>query len=205
LDLTPHANIEQWSFTPLLLDPNSSTCSSFPNQLPDYYHPQAEDLRTPGIMMGLETPLSMQHSEGSLPTCPASTGSKHSFNPQAMALHVFQNPNPFAFYHHQQHPRQHQQQQRQEHPTFSPHQFNHDPAQFGFFQRHHPDGSKMNGYGDVEMHEQSSVGPLSQSLEIQTRHKVNLFPIEQYVFSHEALVDAVALARSDIETAFGTI
>jgi hypothetical protein len=217
LDPTPRANIEQWRFTPSLLDPNSFAFTTFANQLPGYYtptpggsntlyHTQAGDLHTPGFSMGLGTPLSMPHSEVSFHTDQASTGPMQSFNPQAMATDGFQNPNPFAFHHHQQHPQEQPhlqpQQQQQEHQTFSPDQFNHDPTHFGSFQLHHHDETKLDEYGDVEMHEQSPIGPFSQSLELPTRREAVLPPMEKYVFNPKTLVGAVAIAGSDLVNSF---
>ncbi|TPX18143.1 uncharacterized protein E0L32_002652 [Thyridium curvatum] len=79
-DPTPRASgNDPWRFTPSLLDPNSFSFASFANQPPGYYtptpggtntlyHPQAGDLHTPtlGLGMGLGTPLSMPTSEGAI-------------------------------------------------------------------------------------------------------------------------------------------
>ncbi|KAK1488240.1 CP2 transcription factor [Colletotrichum tamarilloi] len=78
-DPTPRATNEPWRFTPSLLDPNSFSFTNFANAPPGYYtptpggtntiyHPQAGDLHTPtlGLGMGLGTPLSMPTSEGAM-------------------------------------------------------------------------------------------------------------------------------------------
>ncbi|RYO87202.1 hypothetical protein DL762_004330 [Monosporascus cannonballus] len=84
-DPTPRATAEQWRFTPSLLDPhNFNFHSHFANQPPGYYtptpggtntlyHPQAGDLHTPtlGLGMGLGTPLSLPISEGAMNAGPA--------------------------------------------------------------------------------------------------------------------------------------
>ncbi|KAK3689812.1 CP2 transcription factor-domain-containing protein [Podospora appendiculata] len=107
-DPTPRAQNEQWRFTPSLLDPNSFSFASFANQTPGYYtptpggtntiyHPQAGDLHTPTLSlgMGLGTPLSMPTAEGSLHhhasmDIPAF---HHPFHPQQQQFHPF---NPFV-------------------------------------------------------------------------------------------------------------
>ncbi|KAK4143097.1 CP2 transcription factor-domain-containing protein [Dichotomopilus funicola] len=78
-DPTPRASNDPWRFTPSLLDPASFSFAQFANQAPGYYtptpggtntiyHPQAGDLHTPtlGLGMGLGTPLSMPHSGGAV-------------------------------------------------------------------------------------------------------------------------------------------
>ncbi|KAK0625341.1 CP2 transcription factor [Bombardia bombarda] len=78
-DPTPRATNEPWRFTPSLLDSGSFSFASFANQPPGYYtptpggtntlyHPQAGDLHTPtlGLGMGLGTPLSMPTAEGGM-------------------------------------------------------------------------------------------------------------------------------------------
>ncbi|RYP41922.1 hypothetical protein DL767_000659 [Monosporascus sp. MG133] len=84
-DPTPRATAEQWRFTPSLLDPhNFNFHTHFANQPPGYYtptpggtntlyHPQAGDLHTPtlGLGMGLGTPLSLPTSEGAMNAGPA--------------------------------------------------------------------------------------------------------------------------------------
>ncbi|KAI0382505.1 CP2 transcription factor-domain-containing protein [Hypomontagnella monticulosa] len=107
-DPTPRASGAEWRFTPSLLDPNSFSFSAFANQPPGYYtptpggtntiyHPQAGDLHTPsmGIGMGLGTPLSLPTSEGAIQAGPAMIDLAH-FHP-GMAPHQFQQPfNPFV-------------------------------------------------------------------------------------------------------------
>lgn len=70
-EATPRATADAWRFTPLLLDPNNFTFSSYMNPQPGYltptpgsgmntvYHHQAGDLHTPGMTFHLGTPLSM--------------------------------------------------------------------------------------------------------------------------------------------------
>ncbi|KAH8888609.1 hypothetical protein GQ53DRAFT_243055 [Thozetella sp. PMI_491] len=104
-DPTPRASNEPWRFTPSLLDPNSFSFASFANQPPGYYtptpggtntlyHPQAGDLHTPSLAlgMGLNTPLSMPTTEGGMATGPTMdmAAFHHGFHP-----HHFQNFNPF--------------------------------------------------------------------------------------------------------------
>ena len=89
-----------------MLDPNSFSFSTFANQPPGYYtptpggtntlyHPQAGDLHTPtlGLGMGLGTPLSMPTSEGALHSGTAVVdlgGFHHGLGP-----HQFHPFNPF--------------------------------------------------------------------------------------------------------------
>ncbi|KAK3321644.1 CP2 transcription factor-domain-containing protein [Apodospora peruviana] len=105
-DPTPRASNEPWRFTPSLLDSNSFSFAHFANQPPGYYtptpggtntiyHPQAGDLHTPTISlgMGLGTPLSMPTADGTLhsgTTAIDMTGFHHGFHP-----HQFHNYNPF--------------------------------------------------------------------------------------------------------------
>lgn len=78
-DPTPRASNDPWRFTPSLLDPGAFSFTNFTNQAPGYYtptpggtntlyHPQAGDLHTPtlGLGMGLGTPLSLPNSEGAV-------------------------------------------------------------------------------------------------------------------------------------------
>ncbi|KAH6653081.1 CP2 transcription factor [Truncatella angustata] len=105
-DPTPRASNEPWRFTPSLLDPGSFSFSAFANQPPGYYtptpggtntlyHPQAGDLHTPtlGLGMGLGTPLSMPTSEGAM----------HSGAPM-MDLGHFQHGMPPHHFQHQFNP-----------------------------------------------------------------------------------------------------
>lgn len=92
-DPTPRATNEQWRFTPSLLDSSSFAFSGFnhgagayytptPGGTNTIYHPQAGDLHTPtlGLGMGLNTPLSLSTSEATM------------HNPAAMMdLNHFQN------------------------------------------------------------------------------------------------------------------
>lgn len=107
-DPTPRAGAanDQWRFTPSLLDPGSFSFSTFANQPPGYYtptpggtntiyHPQAGDLHTPtlGLGMGLGTPLSMPTTEGGMHHGTAMmdlSSFHHGVHP-----HQFQHFNPF--------------------------------------------------------------------------------------------------------------
>ncbi|EME39949.1 hypothetical protein DOTSEDRAFT_74725 [Dothistroma septosporum NZE10] len=128
-DPTPRGSNEPWNFgtsglTPSLMDPNSNGFNMFANQLPGYYtptpggtntlyHSQAGDLHTPGLNMGLGTPLSMPASDGGL-----HAGQQGPFNgfPNHLPQHVqphhvqpqqFQNVNPFQMHHQQGFPPHH--------------------------------------------------------------------------------------------------
>jgi hypothetical protein len=162
LDPTPRGTQEPWRFTPSLLDPNSFAFSNFANQPPGYYtptpggtntlyHNQAGDLHTPGLSMGLGTPLSVPTSEGPFP---AANGSMHGFAVQGIAPHLFHNPNPFAFQ--QQHPQ-----------TFAPHQFSHQPSPYDTFEPHHDEPKPDEMRLDVEMHERTPIVPI-QAPSIET-------------------------------------
>jgi CP2 transcription factor len=210
MDPTPRANtVDQFRFTPSLLDPNSFAFSSFANQPPGYYtptpggtntiyHPQAGDLHTPGFSMGLGTPLSMPTSEAGISGSQASTGNLHGFNPQALAPHIFQNPNPFAFQH-QPH-QQHHDIQHQHPETFAPHQFSHHPTAFEPFQQHHVEEAKIQEYPvDVEMQEQSAMETFGQSsMDLPIGQSAPSLPLERYVLNsshdksyHETRIMAV--------------
>ncbi|OLN94214.1 Grainyhead-like protein 2-like protein [Colletotrichum chlorophyti] len=106
-DPTPRASNEPWRFTPSLLDPNSFSFTNFANAPPGYYtptpggtntiyHPQAGDLHTPtlGLGMGLGTPLSMPTSEGAMHSGPAmmDLAGYQGMHPQQFQQHF----NPFA-------------------------------------------------------------------------------------------------------------
>ncbi|KAF2429549.1 CP2 transcription factor family protein-like protein [Tothia fuscella] len=166
LDPTPRGSHDQWRFTPSILDPNSYAFTHFANQPPGYYtptpggtntvyHTQAGDLHTPGFTMGLGTPLSLPTSDGSIHAAQNLNAPTQHFQHHAMAPHIFQNPNPFGFHHHQHHPHHHQQ-----HQTFHPQQFQHDPSAFDNFgppdDVHRMDNSMR---GDVDMQEHSPIGP----------------------------------------------
>lgn len=105
-DPTPRASNDPWRFTPSLLDPGSFSFTNFANQPPGYYtptpggtntiyHPQAGDLHTPtlGLGMGLGTPLSLPNSDGAVPSGAGTidmTAFHHGFHSQQ-----FQQFNPF--------------------------------------------------------------------------------------------------------------
>ncbi|KAM7221913.1 CP2 transcription factor domain containing protein [Rhypophila decipiens] len=106
-DPTPRASNEPWRFTPSMLDSHSFSFAQFTHQPGGYYtptpggtntlyHPQAGDLHTPTLSlgMGLGTPLSMPTTDGTLNTGTTSmdlTGFHHGFQAQH-----FHNYNPFV-------------------------------------------------------------------------------------------------------------
>lgn len=104
-DPTPRA-LQDFRFTPSLMDPNSVAFMSFANQPPGYYtptpggmttlyHSSAGDLHTPTLGLNLTTPISLQNPvSGPLPVDPTvemNLHLQHHFLPQQ-----FQNLNPFA-------------------------------------------------------------------------------------------------------------
>ncbi|PKS13010.1 hypothetical protein jhhlp_000351 [Lomentospora prolificans] len=95
-DPTPRATNEQWRFTPSLLDANSFAFAGFNHGAGGYYtptpggtntiyHPQAGDLHTPtlGLGMGLNTPLSLSTSEATMHN-PAAMMDLNHFQPMQM-------------------------------------------------------------------------------------------------------------------------
>ncbi|KAI9816511.1 MAG: hypothetical protein M1827_001643 [Pycnora praestabilis] len=139
-ETTPRGSHEPWRFTPSLMDPNSFAFASFANQPPGYYTPtpggsntsycnQAGDLHTPGMGIGMGTPLSLPTSAGGLDA--SHTMDMHSFDP-----HNFHNINPFA-------PQQ----------SFAPSQFTHQDSGFDQQMDILGNGSPMDDMGiDTEMH-----------------------------------------------------
>ncbi|TLD06626.1 uncharacterized protein PgNI_08426 [Pyricularia grisea] len=119
-DPTPRASgNELFKFTPSLMDPNSFSFANFANAPPGYYtptpggtntlyHPQAGDLHTPslGLGMGIGTPLSMPTTEAAhmhSTTAMIDMGGyhhgihpphpqQHQFHPQAQFHHPFIQP-----------------------------------------------------------------------------------------------------------------
>jgi hypothetical protein len=205
MDPTPRANtVDQFRFTPSLLDPNSFAFSSFANQPPGYYtptpggtntiyHSQAGDLHTPGFSMGLGTPLSMPTSEAGVSVGQTSTGNLHGFNTQSLAPHIFQNPNPFVFQH--QHHQQHQE-------SFAPHQFSHQPTAFEPFQQHHVEEAKLQEYPvDVEMQEQQTIEPFGQTpMDLSMGQPAPPLPLERYVLSggYEERIGEAVIMSADV-------
>jgi hypothetical protein len=107
-DPTPRA-VQDFRFTPSLMDPNSFQFMALANQPPGYYtptpggmttiyHHQAGDLHTPTLGYNLVTPISIPNSlsEG-LPVDPNADMNMHGFHhpTQFMPQH-FQNINPFS-------------------------------------------------------------------------------------------------------------
>jgi hypothetical protein len=128
-DPTPRGQYDSLKLTPSLLDPNSYAFTSFANQPPGYYTPtpggintlyhsqQAGDLHTPGLGIGLGTPLSLPTSEVGLHAGQTSTAvMPTAFNTQGIAPEIFQNPNPFAL--------------QQQHQAFVPQAFPTQQASF---------------------------------------------------------------------------
>ena len=158
---TPRDSNEAWNFgtsglTPSMMDPNSQSFNMFANQMSGYYtptpgghstlfHSQAGDLHTPGLAMGLGTPLSLPTSESGL-HAGHQAAAFHGFHGH-LQQHVqpppFQNVNPFHM---------HQQQ------GFPPHQFTHQPS---FEQLDGPDGvSPIDDLGmDMNMHHHHQQSP----------------------------------------------
>ncbi|KAF2723487.1 hypothetical protein K431DRAFT_325539 [Polychaeton citri CBS 116435] len=83
---TPRAGNDQWAFTassgftPSMMDPDSQNFSMFANQMPAYYTPtpggnntntfyqnRPGDMHTPGLGLGMGTPMSMPTSDCALP------------------------------------------------------------------------------------------------------------------------------------------
>ncbi|KAI1088873.1 CP2 transcription factor-domain-containing protein [Rostrohypoxylon terebratum] len=145
-DPTPRASGAEWRFTPSMMDPNSFTFSNFANQPPGYYtptpggtntiyHPQAGDLHTPsmGLGMGLGTPLSLPTTEGAIQAGPAMmdlTQFHHGMPPH----HFPQHFNPFI-------------QPTPPQPTFAPSSFVHQDT--GYETMDH-DGSPLDSDGREE-------------------------------------------------------
>ncbi|KAF2968918.1 hypothetical protein GQX73_g4704 [Xylaria multiplex] len=151
-DPTPRASGAEWRFTPSLLDPNSFSFSTFANQPPGYYtptpggtntlyHPQAGDLHTPslGLGMGLHTPLSLPTSDGAIHAGPGIMGIPHF--QAAIAPQQFHQPFNTAFI-----------QPAPQQPSFAPSSFvQHDALQHdtGYETMDH-DGSPLSSEGHVE-------------------------------------------------------
>ena len=102
-DPTPRASNEPWRFTPTLLDPASFTfnfanynyyTATTPGGTNTLYHPQAGDLHTPTLGLGMGTPLSMATSGAAMQ--PGTTSMDMSFN-NGFPLPQFPNQfNPFV-------------------------------------------------------------------------------------------------------------
>ncbi|KAI9676913.1 MAG: hypothetical protein M1817_006752 [Caeruleum heppii] len=102
---TPREGHEPWRLTPSLLDPNSFAFASFANQPPGYYtptpggtnthyHSQAGDLHTPGMGIGVGTPLSLPTSEAGVHI--DSGLSMNAFNSHAMQPQHFHDLATYA-------------------------------------------------------------------------------------------------------------
>ncbi|GAP90855.1 putative CP2 transcription factor [Rosellinia necatrix] len=125
-DPTPRASSAEWRFTPSLLDHNPYPFNAFASQPPGYYtptpggtntlyHPQAGDLHTPslamGMGMGLNTPLSLPTSGGPIHAGPGIMDISHfqqALGPQQFqpySAFIQQTPHqaayvPSSFVHH---------------------------------------------------------------------------------------------------------
>ncbi|KAI0813512.1 CP2 transcription factor-domain-containing protein [Xylaria sp. FL0064] len=146
-DPTPRASGAEWRFTPSLLDPNSFSFSAFASQPPGYYtptpggtntlyHHQAGDLHTPslGIGMGLNTPLSLPTSDGTIHAGAGGMMEIPHFQPAMAPQHFHQSFNPFI-------------QPAPQQPSFAPSSFvQHDT---GYETMDH-DGSPLSSEGRVE-------------------------------------------------------
>lgn len=141
-DPTPRAT-EPWRFTPSLLD-QSFSFSNFNNHASGYYtptpggtntiyHPQAGDLHTPtlGLGMGLGTPLSMPTSDGAMH---AGNMDMRGFHPGFHTQHQYQHFHPFI---------QHQPPQQ----SFAPSSFVHQDTGYETMDQ---DGSPMDSDGADE-------------------------------------------------------
>ncbi|KAK5662587.1 hypothetical protein OQA88_8501 [Cercophora sp. LCS_1] len=167
-DPTPRASNEPWRFTPSLLDPGSFSFASFgghpggyytptPGGTNTLYHPQAGDLHTPTLSlgMGLGTPLSMPTTEGGVHSGPTSLdmgGYHHGFHPH----HQFQHFNPFI----QPPPPQ---------PSFAPSSFVHQDTGYETMDQ---DGSPMDSDPADERHgsiENNFRGQQSPMMSFQAR------------------------------------
>ncbi|CAK7197805.1 hypothetical protein SEUCBS139899_000454 [Sporothrix eucalyptigena] len=146
-DPTPRASTnEPWRFTPSLLDPGAFSFSSFPNGNTGFYaaqtpggnntlfHPQAGDLHTPtmGLGMSLNTPLSMPAADGSMHP---GTATATMMDVSAAGFHNGLHPQAFHAYHPFAQPAAQQ-------PSFAPSSFvHHDPTALAM----DPNAATMNG------------------------------------------------------------
>ncbi|KAM5352087.1 hypothetical protein ACJ41O_004810 [Fusarium nematophilum] len=155
-DPTPRATNDPWRFTPSLLDPNSMSFANFANAPPGYYtptpggtntlfHPQAGDLHTPtlGLGMGLNTPLSMPTSGDVMQPGPGQAVMDMA-GFQALQPHQFHHFNPFI----QAPPPQ---------PAFAPSNFVHQDTGYETMDQ---DGSPMDS--DPSEERMSSIGATLQ-------------------------------------------
>jgi hypothetical protein len=158
-DPTPRASIEPWRFTPSLLDPSAFSFTNFASQPPGnytatpggtntLYHPQAGDLHTPSIHlgMGLGAALSMPTTEGTAHHPGSTTMDVQSFH-HGFHPHHFHNFNPFA-------------PNPAEQPSFTPSLFVHQDT--GYETMDH-DGSPLDS-GPAE----DKPGPLSSAFHGQS-------------------------------------
>ena len=104
-DSTPQGNQDPWRFTPSLMDTNSFAFASLANQPPGYYtptpggthtwyHNRAGDLHTPGMAMGIGTPLSLPTTADAVNV--GSIGGVQGFAPAQLAANQFSTFRAFA-------------------------------------------------------------------------------------------------------------
>ena len=97
-DSTSHGNQDPWRFTPSLMDTNSFAFASLANQSPGYYtptpggthtwyHNRAGDLHTPGMAMGIGTPLSLPTTADAVNV--SSIGGVQGFTPAQLTANQF--------------------------------------------------------------------------------------------------------------------
>ncbi|KAK3718710.1 hypothetical protein LTR37_004929 [Vermiconidia calcicola] len=180
-DPTPRGSNEPWNFgssglTPSMMDPNSQSFNMFANQMPGYYtptpggtntlyHHQAGDLHTPGLGIGLGTPLSLPTSEGAL-HAGQQDAAFHGFHPH-LNHHLQQQP------FHDLNPMQMHQQS-----AFPPHQFTHQPS-FEHLEGPMGESPVEDMSMDINMHHQQHSPPMlfhPQSLQHPMQHP----PIHPY-------------------------
>ncbi|KAI0154702.1 CP2 transcription factor-domain-containing protein [Xylariaceae sp. FL1272] len=170
-DPTPRASGAEWRFTPSMLDPNSFSFSTFANQPPGYYtptpggtntlyHPQAGDLHTPSLAlgMGLGTPLSLPTSEGPShigPTMMDLSQFQHTMAPHQFHPHY----NPFL-------------QPAPQQPSFAPSSFVHQDT--GYETMDH-DGSPISSDGPGDR-----IGSMDAAFHSQSPPMMGFQPRQQF-------------------------
>ncbi|EJT75824.1 hypothetical protein GGTG_05753 [Gaeumannomyces tritici R3-111a-1] len=180
-DPTPRATgNDLFKFTPSLMDPNSFSFSNFANAPPGYYtptpggtntlyHPQAGDLHTPSLAlgMGLGTPLSIPTSEAQMHPAAAMMDMSGGFHPGMHPHHPQQQP-----YHHPQAPhfQHHFIQPPPTQPAFAPSSFVHRDTGYETMDQ---DGSPMDS--DAAEDRMVSIGST-----FQTQSPIVSFQPRQY-------------------------
>ncbi|KAL8376728.1 hypothetical protein RB595_007717 [Gaeumannomyces hyphopodioides] len=180
-DPTPRATgNDLFKFTPSLMDPNSFSFSNFANAPPGYYtptpggtntlyHPQAGDLHTPSLAlgMGLGTPLSIPTSEAQMHPAAAMMDMSGGFHPGMHPHHSQQQS-----YHHPPAPhfQHHFIQPPPTQPAFAPSSFVHQDTGYETMDQ---DGSPMDS--DAAEDRMVSIGST-----FQTQSPIVNFPPRQY-------------------------